>query len=232
MQDLIDQVRQLTNTENNQFFTDSEIATYLQNSIGELDDLLCVKQEDYRLTNTTFTITSGNTFSLPSDFYQLRGVDYYTSSNVPNPWQTLRPFDLQQRNQYSSALLRTIYGSLNIYYMLQGPNVAIIPQDGANGTYQLWYVPVVPDYTSNLDGYIDTYFCNQAWTEYATQDTAVKMLNKQNLDPSAYIDRVEKLKQRILSMAGHRDSAFPKRRINTRYNDFYIDDYASSPFWF
>lgn len=214
MQQLVDDVRLLTNTENSQFVTDNELLYYLNASLGDLDDMMVAKQEDYRLTNVQITITTGNTFPLPADFYQLRGVDYYNFENQPNPWLTMKSFSLQERNRYANPLLRTMYGVLGLYYMLQDGYVAVIPPDTAAGTYRLWYTPMLSTYA--LTDTIPSYFSNQAWTEYAVTDSAIKVLNKQNLDPSGFIDQKERLKVRIQAMAGHRDAGAPKHRINTR----------------
>jgi len=218
--DLITQCRQVTNTESNQFITNSELTYYLNSSLAELDDLLVVKQADYRLVQTICNITVGNTFALPADFYQLRGVDYYAYGVASNPWQTLNQFMLKERNRYANPMVRTLYGVTSIYYMLQDGYVAIVPVDAAVGQYRLWYTPIYQPLV-NLTDTIPSYFDNQAWREFAVMDTAIKILNKQNLDPSAFMQRKEELKTRILAMAGHRDAGDPKCVVN---NNNYFDD--------
>lgn len=222
LQNLIAQARMVTNTEVNQFITDSELTYYINSALAELDDILVSKQEDYRMQERVFNIPQGsNTFALPSDFYQLRGVDFYAFANQPNPWQTLKRFMLKERNRYANPLLRTMYGVLELFYSLEDGYIMVIPADVCAGQYRLWYVPAYT-YITDLTTIIPSYYDNQAWKDYAIMDCAIVIYNKQTLDPSIFMQRKAELKQRIQAMAGHRDSGDPKRIVNNRssYDDF------------
>jgi len=216
LSDLQTQIRYLTNTENSQFITNTELTYYINASAGELDDILLTKNEDYRLTHTQLVIATGSTFPLPSDFYQLRGVDFYTNS-APTPWLTLKQFSMPERNKYTQPFFATIPGTITPYYMLQDGYVAIIPPVAALGTYQLWYTPILPALVNQTDT-IPSYLNNNAWCEYIVVDCCIKVLNKQNLDPSAFMAQKAGLKVRVEGLAGKRDAGAPKCGRQTRFS--------------
>lgn len=229
MNDLITQVRYLTNTESNQFITNPELQYYLNASLGELDDILVSKQEDYRMTDVIIPILPGmnpdgtplNKFPLPADFYQLRGVDYYSNGVLSNPWQTLDRYMFKERNKFANPLIRTPFGTLYLSYKLQDGYVSIMPEYAAAGNYRLFYIPTFTEL--NFTDPIPSYFENQAWREYAVVDASIKVLNKQNLDPTGLWKQKADLKSRIQAMSGHRDSGDPKCVIN---NSSAYDDYG------
>lgn len=217
--DLVTQIRYLSNMENNQFVTDIQLLYYINASAGELDDILVAKQEEYRLIKTQLQITSGNLIPLPSDFYQLRQVDFYYSPSAIQPWTTIQKYMLKEQTLYSSSLNRSIYGVPNIRYMLQDGYIAIVPETNALGQYRIWYTPVFKQ--MSLTDTIPSYFENQAWREYIVVDCCIKVYNGQNMDPSIFMAQKAALKTRIEAMSGHRDSGSPKHIVNTRNNNDY-----------
>ena len=80
---LRDEARQRADQVNTTFVTDSELNGYLNNSWSELYDILVSKyHDDYFLTSTSITVTSGtSSYSLPSNFYKARGVDLNINDN-------------------------------------------------------------------------------------------------------------------------------------------------------
>jgi len=219
LQNLITQVRQRTGMENSQYVTDAELTTYINSSLAEMDDLLISRYEDYKMAFQTYTITTPldgyNNFPLPSDFLKLRGVERQMDGD-PNHWMTLTRFSFQSRNRDSYPTIRQQYGRLYLNYRIEGRNVVIIPAANSAATYRIAYVPqyvMLVNTTDTLQPYMDT----QAWCEYAVVDTAIKVYNKQNMDPSVFMAQKEQLKQRILSMAANLDAGMPKKTANTRY---------------
>jgi hypothetical protein len=217
--DLVTQIRFLTNMEKSQFVTDNQLLYYINASAGELDDILVSKQEEYRLTQTQLQITSGNLIPLPSDFYQLRQVDFYYSPSATQPWTTIQKYMLKEQTLYSSSLARSIYGVPNVRYMLQDGYIAIVPETNALGLYRVWYTPVFQQLA--LTDTIPSYFDNQAWREYIVVDCCIKVYNGQNLDPSIFMAQKAALKIRIEAMSGKRDSGSPKHIVNTRNSGEY-----------
>src|ERR1019366_5986181 len=98
LSDLIQTVRNRTNTENSQFVKDTELTFYINSSLAELDDLIVGMYEDYKMTDGyQTTITTGNSIIMPPDFHKSRIVEKQISGN----WMTLKRYGLQDRNRYS-----------------------------------------------------------------------------------------------------------------------------------
>lgn len=217
--DLILAVRQRTNTENSQFVTDAELTSYITNSLAEMDDLLVSRYEDYKLSNVINTLPingadATNAFPLPADFLKLRGFEYSVDGTH---WITLKRFNFQMRNNGSYGFAISPYGRSSATYRIEGDNIIVMPQDQSAGQYQLWYTPEFELIDVGNGPSLPSYMDVQAWHEYATVDTSIKVLQKQNLDPSIFMAQKEALKDRILSAASNRDAGSPKKIANTRF---------------
>lgn len=198
------------------YVTDTEITAYLNSSLAELDDLLIQTYQDYKVTSANSTISSTsdgtNYFSLPTDFYQARGVDRQESGS----YVTLQPYNFQKRNTYNYPAVAAPYGYLDVHYLIQGDKCFISPWQDAVGTYRLWYVPKfinLVDSADTLEPYMDT----NAWSEFAVVDVAIKILQKQDLDASSFMAQKAALQGRVVNAAGVRDAGPPKRMADTRY---------------
>jgi hypothetical protein len=68
------QSRQRADMENSQFVSDSELTSYINNSIAELHDIMCEAYgSDYYVISAEFSIDSStDTYALPSDFYEVK----------------------------------------------------------------------------------------------------------------------------------------------------------------
>lgn len=217
---LITLVRQRSDMENNQFVTDTELTTYINNSLSELDDLLTTEYEDYRLDNFISVLPQNgysNVIPIPSTFNKLRGVDF--QNNVNGPWYTLLPFQFTQRNRNNNLLtnITVPWGKVGLTYRLADQGLIIAPQTQAGGTYQIWYTPKFNNLILPTD-LVPPAMDLQAWMEYAVVDCAIKIFNKQGLDPSAFMNEKALLRQRIIAAAKNRNSAAPRTIANTRYN--------------
>ena len=90
-------VRQRADMEGSQFVPDEEIRQYCNLGYAELYDMLVTNatSEDYFLTSSTVSLVSGTQlYSLPSDFYKLRGVDLNSGSDT----FPLKRYNFPQRN--------------------------------------------------------------------------------------------------------------------------------------
>lgn len=96
--ELRDEVRQRADMENSQFVSDAELDRYINESISELYDLIIesAAQEYYLDTYTINTVSGRDTYSLPSDFYVLKGVDADLGATRPVP---IRPYMLNERHR-------------------------------------------------------------------------------------------------------------------------------------
>jgi len=131
---LRDEARQRADQVNTTFVTDSELNGYLNNSWSELYDILVSKyHDDYFLTSTSVTITSGtSSYSLPSNFYKARGVDLNINDNQKTP---LQRYTFADRTR--DSLVRY---ARDVKYRIQANNIVFAPSPSSN-TATLWYIP-------------------------------------------------------------------------------------------
>lgn len=231
MSNLITLTRQRANLENNNFCTDPEIQLYLNQSLGELDDILATEYDDYHVLTYQSVIptnTSSNVIPVPSNLLKIRGVDfqYQPSQSPAQPalWYSVPRFNFLERNQQNPLTVISLpWGRLNVSYNLIDQGIQIIPNTNCAGTYQIWYTPKY-NYLIQTTDVLPLYMNAQGWSEYAIVDVCIKIFNKQNIDPSGFMAEKEALKQRIMSAAKNRDSGGVKFVADTRYQnqDFYI----------
>ncbi len=190
--------------ENSNFVKDSELVTYINESLSELYDLLVSRYgEDYFAKPEPFTIQTTGTeqiYSLPSDFYKALGVDLNLGGKESI---TLKPFQFQERNRYYNSL---IYGwdenaVTRARYRIIGRKLWIIPNPTGVRTIQVWYVPHAPI----LENDSDEFDAINGWEQYLIVDVAIKMLMKEESDISAHLLEKQQLEKRIKTMASNRD---------------------------
>ena len=165
---LRNQARDRADQSQSRFVSESELGTYINNSIKELYDLLVASSADYYIKDPlAFTLTGvQDGFSLPSDFYKLRGLDQsIDSSGAASSWRTVRNFNFQERNRFNQQnSIVSSYAQVRyrVFADSAGPLLKLIPQENAAGVYQLWYIPSCP--TLVADG--DTFDGINGWEEY------------------------------------------------------------------
>lgn len=231
MSDLITYTRQRSNMEQNQFVTDAEIQLYLNQSLGELDDLLATEYEDYHMLNYQAVLPGNgatNIIPVPSNLLKLRGVDFqYQPSGAsaqPALWFTLPRFNFLERNQQNPlSVISVPWGRLNMSYNLIDQGIEVIPATQCQGTYQIWYTPKF-EYLQSVNQALPLYMNAQGWSEYSIVDACIKIFNKQNIDPSAFMAEKEALRQRIIASAKNRDAGGVKCVADVRYQnqDFWV----------
>jgi len=206
--------------ENNYFISDVELTTYINNSLGELDDVLATDYEDYRLNTFQSVLPqdgSTNIIPIPSNLFKLRAVDFLI--NDGQQWLTLFPFQLPERNKTSGGITNVLLPyRTGLCYRLSDAGIIIVPGTQCGGTYQVWFTPKFIPLTLTTDT-LTIQMDTQAWIEYSVVDCCIKIFNKQNLDPSGFMAEKGALLQRIRNAAKNRDSAGPKRVANVRFND-------------
>lgn len=217
---IITGVRARTNMENNQFVTDAELTTEINKSLAQLDMILVSKFDDYKLTSTILSAAAATGYiALPSDFLKLRGVDVQINASDPDGYLEVRKYSFQHRirKPYLMNSAPAGYSPGAISYRLQGANIAIEPIALATQwSYRIWYTPdYVPlvNTTDTLQSYMDS----QAWYEYAVVDCGIKVLAKQDLDPSTFMAQKAELHDMILKLsAPNRDAGEPVAMVDTR----------------
>jgi hypothetical protein len=212
-------LRQRTDTENSTFFSDAELNSYLNQSYFELYDILVQKFGDNYYVQTPYTITTDGTndqYSLPSDFYKLLGVDLALSNSLDS-FVTIQPFNFSDRNKYAVPNFQSFYGVTNLRYRLNGSQIWFTPIPASGQTVKVWYVPKMTTLTSDTD----TVDGVSGWTEYIIVDAAIKVMQKQQDDPSVFLNQKAGLLQRIESAAENRDAGSPATVADTQYSDFW-----------
>lgn len=212
------QVRQRADQENSKFISDSELLSYINASYAELYDILVSAFADYYISSETFTLSGTNLRALPSDFYKLRGVDYQISNGE---WITLYKFNFERRNSKNREIIRTYRGEPTRQYRLQGSNLRIEPENQADGTYRIWYVP---NFTA-LSADTDTVDGVNGWEEYIVVDAAIKCAIKDEMtDYTGLMAQKAALSKRIHDMAAERDAGEPEVIGDVQTDLFYFDE--------
>ena len=213
-------VRERADMVGSSFVSDSELTGYIDYSYKELYDLLTEACEDYNVSSANFTITSGNTSTLPADFYKLKGVDDLTDPNTP---RTVKKFNWNERNDFGEVLkLQSAYDFSDVFYRVQGSNLVFTPPENAFKSYRLWYVPL-PN-TLSLDA--DVASGVQGWLEYVIVDAAIKCRTKEESDITALQTMKGGLIERIGRLRHNRDQSLPEKvsRVRNRFRNRLISN--------
>jgi len=190
---------------NTNFVSDAELNAWINQSAGDMYDLLVSRYEDYYTTDFSFTIASPNDgYTLPNAVYKIRGIDFLISGE----YVTLHTFTFEERNSGNRQINRALLGLTNIKYKWIGSDITIIPGDQAAGTYRCWYIPDLVEMTADSDTIPKDF---ERWKEYIVADVAIKCLVKEESDPSAIMAEKAGIEKRILSMASNRDAGAPER---------------------
>jgi hypothetical protein len=199
--------------ENTTTVSDTEVYGYINGSLAELHGLKASLFEDYGLKLATFTVSTGNTYTLPSDFLKLRRLEFQVNTaNVT--WAPLTATNLQEYHRYNRVIFYT--GWRERAYFLRDTDVFLLPETAATGDYRIWYTP---NWTNLSPSAINVDNTN-GWEEYAVLDAAIKCLSKEESDISDLMARKSIIKNRIEGEASNRDAGQPKHVL-----DLWLDDY-------
>ncbi len=191
--DLIARVRERSDTEFDDHVTDSEITKYINASAQELYELIISAfSEHYFINEQTINLVAGTyEYSLASDFFKLKGVDYQLNNNQ---YAAMDRFQFRERNNNSQYP----YGPIK--YSLWGTSkIKFLPQEQVrNGIVKIYYIPVYPGLVNGTDvlqGF-------NGWEEYVVIDAAIKIKVKKDLnskdlrnDKIAMLNRINKAKE-------------------------------------
>lgn len=143
-------VRRRADMENSQFITDDELDSYINNSYKEFNDLIVSRFEDYFSVQFLFTVSTGNTQALPTDFYKLRGIDEMLGG-VDN-FIPLTKWIFGERGKANRITGLGLNGWLRPQYRIMGGNIEFLPESIATGDYRLWYIPLCQDMVVGVAG--------------------------------------------------------------------------------
>lgn len=202
LSELRTQTRNRADMSQSEFVTDSELNFYINQSIRELHDILTdAYQSDYYMSTNTFNTVSGtDSYALPSDFYELRGVDVKLNSNE---WYTLKKFNFNERVRYKQSGSWNYSNAPYLRYRLNGNNIMFNPTpDSSNQTIRIWYTPVATELVNDGDSFADF----NGFSEYVIVDAAIKCLQKEESDVSVLMAQKGALLDRIRNKAQQRDA--------------------------
>jgi hypothetical protein len=219
------QAQQKADRVNSNFVTTAEWNKYLNQSAKELYDLLITVYEDYYLAQPYVFQTDGsNEYALPDgtqtdinnvqtqSFYKLMGIDLGIANNN-NAKVTVHKFDFIERNRYVYPnITSTFLGVFNMRYRIMGSKIRFIPTPSSGQYITMWYIPRLPSMLKDTD----TLDAISGWSEYVIIDAAIKALQKEESDVSAFMAEKMALKQRIEETATNRDAGMPDTISNTR----------------
>ena len=213
------EVRQRADMEDTQFITDAELTTYINNSLGELYDIMVSQYgADYFVTTYQIsTVADTQDYELPSDFYKGLGVDV----DVNGELYALERFNFRERNHLRSSTPTFFTSSTPKYkYKIHGSYLRLAPTPEAVDDITLHYIPRLIRLADGADTVSGVMLDN--WTEYVVVDSAIKCLIKDESDVSVLMAQKEQLRRRIEMMADDRDAGEPESvtEVFDPYGDF------------
>lgn len=198
------QCRQRADMENSEFVSDSELLTYINNSIAELHDLLIgAYNEDYYMLEYEFTSAPDTRkYDLPEGFYKLRGVDIRINGDS---WSTVKRFNFNRRNDDEDGFTVRRFLTPYLTYRLIGNQILLSRVPDASSEFRLWYYPNAQRLVDDADVYNDF----NGYIEYVIIDVAIKMMQKEESDVRVLAAQKQAMKERIEEMAKNRDANEP-----------------------
>jgi len=207
-------IRERCDMEHSDFISDSELLTYINQSYGELYEIIVSRFSDYFTEDTAETIATGSSvITLPTDFFKLKGVD---KSLGGGDYQTLTQFRFNERNSRNRNYRRLSQYPLGLQYRIVGNEIRIEPKDSAPGDYRLWYTPMftkLVDETDTIEDY-------NGWSEYVVIDASIKCLAKEESSTTHLMSEKKAILERIEEMASDRDIGEPDRISDTYSTDY------------
>lgn len=221
-----EQARQRCDRVNSTFFTEPELNYYATQSYKELYDILVQKFDGQYFVDSPYEITADGTnelYALPADFYKAVGVDIALNVNDTTSWFTLKPFMMSERNRYVLKNVPNQLGRVSIRYKFQKNNIWFTPLPTAGQKFRIFYAPRPVELTDDAD-IIDGI---SGWEEYIITDLCIKMMTKEESDPTVFIGQKQALLARIESAAENRDAGSPQRVSDVQtgmdiYGGFYF----------
>jgi hypothetical protein len=215
-----DNARALADMENGNFVSPELWIKFIDKAYKKLYDLLVSKFEDWFTGDPlAFTVASGqSTYTLPEDFYKLRGVDRDLGGGE---YLEIMATNLMHRNRRSLSSLRNgLY--TRVQYILIGNKLRFVPADLAPGSYQLWYVPLAQTLTDEAD----TIDGVNGWEEYIELSAAKLALMKEESDTTQIQLELDRLERRIEEMAQNRDLGATSRVLDVTADNHGCQDFV------
>lgn len=198
---------------NNSSVNDTEILDWINEGIADLMSLIIDSNSDHYLDAYNITADGVNkAYNLPDNFYQLRGVDYNTSSTTAI---TVPSYSFAERNTFNAAF-DTIQGAAVYQYRLQGSQhpssqqIIFQPLPSAGVSFTVHYIPSITMIGALDDGYQPNFNFLNGYEEYVINYAVIECKDVDEGDYTKEASRLERLKERILKGTVSRDKANPR----------------------
>lgn len=167
----------------------ARLTDYINAGYAELYEILVTAYgADYvRSTQSVSLVPGTEAYSLPTDFYKMLRVFEVSGSKR---WAVER-FNPAQLDGYRNT----------------GP--------AASGTLELWYAPHVTKLSGASD-VVHVSVCT-GWEDFIALHAAIRLLEREQNDPTALMAERDRIRQRIIDNAGPRDLGIPDE-IEDHYN--------------
>jgi hypothetical protein len=220
LSDYILQARQRADHVNSGFVTDAEVTNWLNEEGAELYDLMVQRYEQWFTQVNAVTISTGSTYTLPSNTQKLVSIDKVDGNNR---WP-LREIPYMERARYNSDYLTYFsnVGPVPVYYIL-GATVQLLPRTVAAATYEVASVTGYTDLVNPTDD-LPAFMKLSRWHAYMIVGAAIKILQKEESDVSVLLQEKLALKARIENAASNRDTSGGERIADVMGGmwDFYL----------
>lgn len=163
-------------------------------------DVIMGKWADYFTKASTTPVVAGtDAYQVPSDFYKLRTLWMLDGTR----YIRLRPIDLDAAHDYTGQSVGT---KQSYRYRLMGRDIILAPVPASAETIKLYYIPVNAELVSDSDSIT---FDAPVELKYILALAWQDILDRQNLDPSPAIAKIEKYEAKLRTAADSRDAGEP-----------------------
>lgn len=175
----------------NEFLTDARYESY---------DIITGKWLDYYTTSSSQAVVAGtDSYAVPTDFYKLRAIWISTGTTT---YRRLYSANLDAAAEFTGSS----GGDRNYRYRMQGRNIILMPIPGAAETLKIYYIPLPSELVSDSDSItFDVPIEIKLMLAIAWRDC----LDRQNLDPSPAIAKIEAYTGQLRTAADSRDAGEP-----------------------
>lgn len=196
------------------YFTDSELNNLINDAIAALWDILISLDEDWDTKESSnIAITSGTqSYSLPADFYILRGVDL-VESTANTGYITLSPHPFAQRNDAWQGVASEKW--LTTWEVRNG-KLYLLPKPNWSGNVIVHYIPT-PTVLSSDETTFDS---RNLWTEWVILYCCSLCAMKQEQDPNTWLRLLSHTEKRIARVRKH-NRATAKRVTDVNSVNYY-----------
>jgi hypothetical protein len=168
---------------------------------------------------------SATTAALPSDLFKILGINkLFDGSDVDGRMVALEPFSFQEQPPLAGTYSRIDYGLVAPRYRQEGRNIKLLPKAVTEGTYVVYYVPVV-DTTLSASTDIPYPWSLNGWHKLIALGVARDVMNKLDRDPSEMINQYNMFLEHVRSVATPNDASGKSGFIQTSGDWLYTDDF-------